>query len=280
MAAHLSPEPSCKTRSKPDRVSSLSRRLCMMAAHLSRAVLLCALAAALVAGGSCRHDHMLPGSHNLVGDPIAEGAAPCPPKRVPGLVGRIVKPPGAQRRRLDRRQSPGPDTYIDVLIVVGTTPLTEERGLAAVAAQSVVLIDKANEALANSGVLAPSRFRLAATEQVAYTESADAFGRDPHAFMSGSAEVARLRELHRADLVAFFCTNGHCGGALQSFSGTATLGNLGNPEYDFQSDFSSVWVHGDGGHWPETEPYASVATSTTFLDHFSRISPCHPTHAV
>ena len=184
-------------------------------------------------------------AQNLVLPPAHDASLPPLPGRTAAngelTRGVLVAGPAsdARRRRLDDTAA---DTEIDILVLWGTTNFTSSVGDAAMSAQARQLVDHANHALNNSAVPPPARFRLAAAQRLAYRESGDAFHRDFFVLATGSDTVATLREHHRADLVAYFCTDHHCGGALQSFGGTATTGETGDPEYDFLSDFDSTWV--------------------------------------
>ena len=184
-------------------------------------------------------------AQNLVLPPAHDASLPPLPGRTAAngelTRGVLVAGPAsdARRRRLDDTAA---DTEIDILVLWGTTNFTSSVGDAAMSAQARQLVDHANHALNNSAVPPPARFRLAAAQRLAYRESGDAFHRDFFVLATGSDTVATLREHHRADLVAYFCTDHHCGGALQSFGGTATTGETGDPEYDFLSDFGSTWV--------------------------------------
>jgi len=143
------------------------------------------------------------------------------------------------------------DEEVDVLILWGTTDFTADVGDERMLEESQHLIDHANLALENSQIDAPSRFRLAHGMRLTdYAESADPLGRNFFVYATGSATVAQLREQYRADLVCFFCTDHHCGGALQSFSGTPTTGATGDPEYDYLCDFSSHFVDGGTSNLP------------------------------
>merc|ERR1719150_1585913 len=104
------------------------------------------------------------------------------------------------------------------------------------------MIQWANYALENSGVFTAG-FHLAGSARLDnYLESEDPFERDFFLYATGSNVVSQLREEYSADLVCYFCTDHWCGGALQSFTGTATTGANGNPEYDYLCDFGSRWV--------------------------------------
>ena len=168
---------------------------------------------------------------------------PVPPRYTPSgeQVRGVYHTPAEPRRRL---QNGGDDVEVDVLLVYGTTDFTTARGTDEMHAQCQHLIDWANHALVNTGITEPKRFRLVGSQQLTYRESDDPLSRDWFMLASGSREIANLREHHNADLVCYFCTDHHCGGALQSFTGTATTGAVGDPEYDYLCDFGSVWQSG------------------------------------
>ena len=181
----------------------------------------------------------------LVAGAVSEGrrrrARDAMPPNGEATRGVLVARPASETRQ--RWLDAAADDQIDILVLWGTTNFSTSVGDAAMGAQAQQLIDHANHALNNSAVPPPARFRLAAAQRLTYRESADAFSRDFFVVATGSELVATLREHHRADLVAYFCTDHHCGGALQSFGGTATTGETADPEYDYLSECTSTWVN-------------------------------------
>ena len=78
------------------------------------------------------------------------------------------------------------------------------------------LILWANYALENSGVFTAG-FNLAGSVRLEnYLESEDPLGRDFFLYATGDAFVSQLREEYSADLIAYFCTDHHCGNTLKS----------------------------------------------------------------
>lgn len=200
------------------------------------------------------------------------------------IRGMIARDDRKGRRSLEDLTD-GPDDQIDVLILYGNTPFTKDVGDEAMHEQSEKLILWANYALENSGVITAG-FNLAGTVRLEnYLESEDPLGRDFFLYATGSSVVSKLREQYSADLVAYFCTDHHCGGALQSFTGTATTGALGNPEYDYLCDFGSAWVDGrSGGMHPDLVGTRWDATDGTLAHEMGHNLGCShdepgPSHA-